>query len=67
MNWDIIAGKWKQVSGEAKKKWGDLTDDELLEINGNRDVLAGKVQQKYGIAKEDAHQQIDKWASELKD
>ncbi len=51
MNWDIIAGKWKQVSGEAKKKWGDLTDDELLEINGNRDVLAGKVQQKYGIAK----------------
>lgn len=67
MNWDIIAGKWKQLSGEAKKKWGDLTDDEMLEINGNRDILAGKVQEKYGITKDEAHQQIDKWAAELKD
>ena len=64
--WDQIAGKWKQVSGEAKKQWGDLTDDELMEINGNRDILAGKIQEKYGLAKEDVNRQIDEWAGKLK-
>jgi len=58
-NWEQIAGQWKQVRGEAKKKWGKLTDDELLQVDGNRDILAGKIQEKYGIAKEKAHQQID--------
>lgn len=66
INWDEIAGKWKQFSGEAKKQWGSLTDDELTEINGDREVLAGKIQEKYGIAKEHANNQIDKWASKLK-
>ena len=42
------------------------TDDELLEVNGNRDILAGKIQEKYGIAKEHANKQIDKWADGLK-
>ncbi len=65
-NWEQIAGKWKQVRGEAKKKWGKLTDDELMQIDGNRDILAGKIQEKYGIAKEDAHKQIDEWAAKLK-
>lgn len=64
--WDQIAGKWKQVSGEVKKQWGDLTDDELLEIQGNRDILVGKIQEKYGIAKEEANRQIDAWAEKLK-
>jgi uncharacterized protein YjbJ (UPF0337 family) len=64
--WDQIAGKWKQLSGEVKKQWGDLTDDELLEIQGNRDILAGKIQEKYGIAKEEANRQIDAWAEKLK-
>jgi uncharacterized protein YjbJ (UPF0337 family) len=64
--WDQIAGKWKQFSGEVKKQWGDLTDDELLEIQGNRDILAGKIQEKYGIAKEEANRQIDAWAEKLK-
>lgn len=66
MNWDEIAGKWKQVSGEVKKQWGRLTDDELLEINGDREILSGKIQEKYGIAKEHANSQIDKWADKLK-
>ena len=66
MNWDSITGKWKQYTGAVKKQWGKLTDDELLEIDGNRDILAGKIQEKYGIAKEDANSQIDKWADELK-
>lgn len=66
ISWDRIAGKWKQATGEAKKKWGELTDDELAEINGDREILAGKLQEKYGIAKEDADKQIDEWADELK-
>ncbi len=64
--WEQIAGKWKQFGGEIKKKWGKLTDDELMEINGSRDILAGKLQEKYGMAVEQANKQIDKWADELK-
>ncbi len=66
-NWDQIAGQWKQVRGEAKKKWGKLTDDELMQTNGNRDILAGKIQEKYGITREEAHKQIDEWADKLKE
>jgi uncharacterized protein YjbJ (UPF0337 family) len=62
---DIITGKWKQHMCEVKEKWGKLTDDELMQIDGNRDVLAGKLQEKYGIAKEQAHKQIDEWAESL--
>lgn len=65
-HWDQISGKWKQFSGEIKKQWGQLTDDELMEINGRRDILAGKIQEKYGIAKEAANKQIDEWANKLK-
>jgi len=65
-SWEQLAGKWKQFSGEIKKKWGKLTDDELMQINGSRDILAGKLQEKYGIAKEAANKQIDEWAKELK-
>jgi uncharacterized protein YjbJ (UPF0337 family) len=65
-NWEQIAGKWKQVKGKARKQWGRLTNDELMQIDGNRDVLAGKIQEKYGIAQEEAQQQIDEWAAKLK-
>ncbi len=65
-NWEQIAGQWKQVRGEARKKWGKLTDDELMQVDGNRDILAGKIQEKYGIAKEDVNKQIDEWAAKLK-
>jgi uncharacterized protein YjbJ (UPF0337 family) len=51
---------------EAKKKWSALTNDELLQVDGNRDILAGKIQEKYGIAKEDVNKQIDEWAAKLK-
>jgi uncharacterized protein YjbJ (UPF0337 family) len=64
--WEQIAGQWKQVKGEARKKWGKLTDDELMQVDGNRDILAGKIQEKYGIAKEDVNKQIDEWAAKLK-
>ncbi|MBR2573647.1 MAG: CsbD family protein [Loktanella sp.] len=63
MNWDIVKGKWKQMSGSAKEKWGELTDDDLQQIDGQRDQLVGKVQEKYGLAKDEAERQVDDWAS----
>lgn len=62
MNWDTVKGKWKQATGSAKNQWGKLTDDELTQIEGNRDKLIGKVQEKYGIAREEAEKQVDDWA-----
>jgi uncharacterized protein YjbJ (UPF0337 family) len=59
--WDRIAGNWKQFKGEVRKQWGDLTDDELEQIHGQRDVLVGKVQERYGIAKDEAARQVDEW------
>lgn len=59
MNWDIIQGKWKQMKGSVKEKWGELTDDEIDQIDGNKDRLAGKLQEKYGYAKDEADREID--------
>lgn len=58
MNWDQIAGRWKQFTGKVKENWGELTNDELDEIGGKRDQLVGKIQAKYGIAKEEAERQV---------
>lgn len=58
MNWDQVKGKWKQFSGQAKQQWGKLTDDDLAVINGKREELVGKVQQRYGVAKEEAEKQV---------
>ena len=65
MNWDIIQGKWGQMKGRVKEKWGDMTDDEIDQINGNKDVLIGKLQEKYGWARERAEQAADDWATEV--
>ncbi len=61
MNSDELKGKWKQLQGSAKEKWGKLTDDELTEIEGDQDKLAGKIQEKYGVAREEAERQIKEW------
>ena len=61
MNWDQTEGKWKQLKGSVKEKWGKLTDDDLTTINGNRDKFVGKVQERYGIAKEEAQRRADEW------
>lgn len=58
MNWDQIAGKWKQFKGDARTRWGKLTDDDLDVIEGNREKLVGKVQEKYGVVKEEAERQV---------
>jgi uncharacterized protein YjbJ (UPF0337 family) len=62
MNWDQIEGKWKQASGKAKEKWGKLTDDDLTTILGKRDQLVGRIQERYGIAKEEAERQVDEFS-----
>lgn len=62
MNWDQLEGKWKQYSGKAKEKWGKLTDDDLTVIHGRRDQLVGKIQERYGILKQDAERQVDEFA-----
>lgn len=59
MNWDIIEGKWNQVKGSVKEKWGDLTDNDLTEMDGKREKLQGKLQEKYGWTKEEAERQVD--------
>lgn len=64
--WDQIAGNFKQFTGEIRKRWGDLTDDEIEEAKGNRDILAGKIQAKYGQTKEEVNRQIDEWSNDLK-
>jgi len=61
MNWDQIEGKWKQLKGSAKQHFGKLTDDDLEQIRGKRDILIGKLQERYGIAKEQAQQEADEW------
>ena len=61
MNWDRIEGNWKEIKGKAKQKWGALTDDDLMSIEGGRDKLEGLLQQRYGYAKDKARQEIDSW------
>jgi uncharacterized protein YjbJ (UPF0337 family) len=61
MNWDVVEGKWKQIKGDVKRQWGKLTDDDLDVIEGNRDKLVGKIQESYGIGKDDADRQVNDW------
>ena len=65
MNWDRIEGNWKQFTGKVKEKWGQLTDDDLTKINGNREQLEGILQQRYGYAKDKAREEIDSWSNGL--
>lgn len=67
MNWDQVKGKWKQLKGSAREKWGDLTDDDLEKIAGSRDRFIGVLQERYGIAKEEAQKRADEWANSLTD
>jgi uncharacterized protein YjbJ (UPF0337 family) len=66
MNWDLIEGKWKQMKRQLREKWGNLTDDDLEMIAGKRDQLIGKLQVRYGIAKEEAAKQVDEFADSLR-
>jgi uncharacterized protein YjbJ (UPF0337 family) len=63
MNWDQIAGKWSQVKGDIRQKWGKLTDNDLEVVAGSKDKLVGRIQERYGIAKEEAQRQLDEWVT----
>lgn len=64
MNENILEGKWKQLRGYLRERWGELTDDELDQIAGKRDRLAGLLQERYGYTQMEAEQQIDDFVSE---
>jgi uncharacterized protein YjbJ (UPF0337 family) len=61
MNSDQMKGKWKQLKGSVKERWGKLTDDDIDVIDGQHDQLVGKIQERYGIAREVAQKQVDEW------
>ena len=61
MNWDQVEGKWKQLKGSVKQRWGKFTDDDLDVIAGRRETLIGKLQERYGMAREEAQKNADIW------
>jgi uncharacterized protein YjbJ (UPF0337 family) len=65
MNWDVVKGNWKQFTGKVKQKWGKLTDDDLTAIGGKRDELVGRLQQRYGYAKDQAERELDEFTRSL--
>jgi uncharacterized protein YjbJ (UPF0337 family) len=65
MNWDQVEGKWKQYKGSVKEKWGKLTDDDIDVIDGKRQQLVGKLQERYGITKSIAEKQADEFATSM--
>ena len=62
MNQDILEGKWKQLRGEVKSRWGKLTDDDLDRIEGDAEKLVGLLQERYGIARDEAQRRVDEFA-----
>ena len=65
MNWEQVKGQWKQLKGKLKMKWGKLTDDDLDFIAGQKEVLVGKIQERYGLKKEEALRQVEEWNATL--
>ncbi|WP_339781166.1 CsbD family protein [uncultured Thalassospira sp.] len=65
MNWDQIEGKWKQLRGNVKQQWGQLTDDDIDRVDGSRDKLVGRIQEAYGVEREEADRQVSKWFDRL--
>ena len=64
MNRDILEGQWTQLKGKIREKWGQLTDDEIEQLQGNSEQLIGKLQERYGRTREQAEQEVDRWLSE---
>ena len=65
MNEDIIKGKWLEIKGAIQQKWGKITDNELAEIDGNREKLAGTIQKNYGLAREEVEKQLKEWEDDM--
>jgi uncharacterized protein YjbJ (UPF0337 family) len=65
MNWDRIEGNWKQWKGSVRKQWGQFTDDQLDVIAGRRDLLLGRIQELYGLSKEETEAQLIDWQKRI--
>ena len=65
MNWEQVESRWKQLMGSAKENWGKLTDDDLNQIPGKREQLAGKIQETYGITRREAEKQVWDWGKSV--
>ena len=63
MDWNRVEGNWKQLKGKVKEQWGKLTDDDLDVIAGKRDQLLGRIQERHGVAKDEAEKQVKNWES----
>jgi len=61
MNTDVLQGKWTQLKGNVRKQWGKLTDDDVDQIQGDAEILQGRIQERYGRTKEQAKQEVDSW------
>jgi uncharacterized protein YjbJ (UPF0337 family) len=61
MDWDRIEGNWKQAKGKVREKWAQLTDNDIEQVNGRRDQLEGRIQERYGIAKDRVREDVDAW------
>lgn len=64
MNENTLKGEWKQIKGSVKQKWGELTDDDLDQVEGSRDKLVGRIQERYGHAQDYAEREVDDWRRE---
>jgi uncharacterized protein YjbJ (UPF0337 family) len=61
MNKDVFKGQWTQLKGHVRKQWGKLTDDDLDQIQGDAEILQGKIQERYGRAKDEARREVDRF------
>jgi uncharacterized protein YjbJ (UPF0337 family) len=64
MNRDTFKGQWMQLKGQLRRQWGKLTDDEVDQIQGNAEILFGKLQERYGYSREEAERELDRWSVE---
>ena len=65
MNWDRVEGSWKQIKGKVQQQWGKLSNDDLNLVEGKRTELVGRIQERYGIQRDEAERQIDSWLRNL--
>lgn len=61
MDSNVLSGKWKQLKGTVRARWGELTDDDVEEVRGNAEVLVGKIQERYGHAKDKVRKEVNDW------
>ena len=67
MNWDIVKGRWRQMKSDVRRQWAKLTDDDLEYIDARREQLVGRIQERYGVMKDDAERQVDRWLASRRD